>query len=243
MLPAGLALPGELLAARPNSFRVRTITAGVPLALDDWDRQFQQAAAFLDAARSDFQARGYEVQTLRIATQPLPEYLSDWPSSGGLQLLAELDEFCQQQDMILSIGPIIHSNQYEPKLADWAAELIRSTSRISFTVAIASADTGVPPGRHPIGRRDDCRHRADIRRRGGQFPFRRHRALPARYTVFPGRLAPGRAIFRHRPRDSAAAALGGQIASRERARSAPHRRGHGYCPGAGAIAGRSDCQA
>lgn len=49
LLPAGLALPGELLAARPNSFRVRTITAGVPLALDDWDRQFQQAAAFLDA--------------------------------------------------------------------------------------------------------------------------------------------------------------------------------------------------
>lgn len=170
LLPAGLALPGELMAARPNSFRVRTITAGVPLALDDWDRQFQQAAAFLDAARSDFQARGYEVQTLRIATQPLPEYLSDWPSSGGLQLLAELDEFCQQQDMILSIGPIIHSNQYEPKLADWAAELIRSTSRISFTVAIASADTGV----HPAAIRSAAETIAAIARTsaGGEGNFR-----------------------------------------------------------------------
>ena len=120
LLPAGLALPGTLLAARPNLFRVRTITAGVPLALDGWDRQFQQAAAFLDAARTDFQARGYEVQTLRIATQALPEYLSDWPSSEGLQVLTELDDFCQQQDMILSVGPIINSNQYQPKLADWA---------------------------------------------------------------------------------------------------------------------------
>ena len=61
LLPAGLALPDELFATRPNPFRVRTITAGVPLALDGWERQFQQAAAFLDAARTDFQARGYEV--------------------------------------------------------------------------------------------------------------------------------------------------------------------------------------
>jgi len=146
LLPAGLALPGALLEARPHSFRVRTITAGVSLALDSRDRQLQQAATFLDAARTDFQARGYEVQTLRIATQPLSEYQSDWLSLGGLQLLSELDEFCQQHDVILSVGPIINSNQYEPEVADWAAELIRTTSRISFTVGIGSADTGVHSG-------------------------------------------------------------------------------------------------
>ena len=222
LLPAGLALPGALLEARPNPFRVRTITAGVPLALDGWDRQLQQAAAFLDAARTDFEARGYEVQTLRIATQPLPEYLSDWFSSAGLQVLSELDEFCQQQDMILSVGPIINSNQYEPNC------VCRHRR---------------PPSRHSIGRRDDCRRRTDNRNRRGQLPIRCHRALPARYTVFPGRLAPGRAILCHRPRDSAATALGGQFASRERARGASHHRSDGYRTGASANAGRSDRQA
>ena len=143
LLPAALTMPSVLLAAQPHSFRVRTITAGVPLALDSWHQQLHQAAVFLYEARTDFQDQGYEVQTLRIATQPLPEYLSEWRSSEGLQVLSELDDFCQQQDVILSVGPIVNSNQYDPKLSGWAAELIRKTNRISFTVGIASADAGV----------------------------------------------------------------------------------------------------
>lgn len=170
LLPAGVVAPGSLFAASPKPFRVRTITAGVSLTLHSRVRQLQRAAAFLNFARTEFQARGYEVQTLRIATQPLPEYLRNWLSSAGLQLLSELDEFCQQQDMILSVGPIINSNKYESELADWAAELIRTTSRISFTVGIASADSGV----HPAAIRTAAETIAAIARTsaGGEGNFR-----------------------------------------------------------------------
>ncbi len=146
LLPAGFLVPGELLAARLQQFRIRTITAGVPLALDDWKKQLQQAVSFLRDARAEYQAQDYEVQTLRIATQPLPNYLSDWLSPAGLSFVAELDAFCEQNDIVMSVGPVISSDQYEPELATWAADLIRTTSRISFTVGIASANGGIHLG-------------------------------------------------------------------------------------------------
>ena len=146
LLPAGFLVPGELLAARLQQFRIRTITAGVPLALDDWKKQLQQAVSFLRDARAEYQAQDYEVQTLRIATQPLPNYFRDWLSPAGLSFVAELDAFCEQNDIVMSVGPVISSDQYEPELAAWAADLIRTTSRISFTVGIASANGGIHLG-------------------------------------------------------------------------------------------------
>jgi len=83
------------------------------------------------------------VQTLRIAPQPLPDYLDEWSSSEGLRVLSELDEFCQQQNVILSIGPVINSDQHDPRLSDWAVEVIRNTNRINFTVGVASAEAGI----------------------------------------------------------------------------------------------------
>jgi uncharacterized protein (UPF0210 family) len=63
-----------------------------------------------------------------------------------LNILSELDDFCQQQDLILSIGPVINSNLYSPGLSDWAVKLIQNTSQISFTIGIASADGGAHSG-------------------------------------------------------------------------------------------------
>ncbi len=146
LLPVGFVTPGLLLAADSHSFRVRTITAGVSLSLSGWHQQLKQAAEFLREARSDFQNQAYEVQTLRIATQPAAEYLNELSKSESLQLLSELDDFCQQQDLILSIGPIINSDQHDPSLSDWAAELIHNTDHINFTVGVASADAGVHSG-------------------------------------------------------------------------------------------------
>jgi len=143
MLPVGLAAPHFLLAAEAHSFRIRTITAGVSLSLPRWHQQLQQATDFLREARGDFQDQGYEVQTLRIATQPLPEYLDEWSSSEGLSVLLELDDFCQKNNLILNVGPVLSSDQNDPGLADWAVELIRNTKQISFSVGVISANTGV----------------------------------------------------------------------------------------------------
>jgi len=145
-LSASIVMPRVLLATETHSFRIRTITAGVSLTLRGWQQQLQQAAAFLREARSDFQNQGYEVQTLRIATQPLPEYLEEWSGKEVLRVLSELDDFCQQQSLILSIGPVINSDRYDSGVSDWAVELIRNTRQISFTVGIVSIDGSIHAG-------------------------------------------------------------------------------------------------
>ena len=143
LLPAGLALPRVLFADEAHAFRVRTITAGIPVQLDRWQQQFEEAANFLIAARSEYQDLGYEVQTLRIATQSLPDFVDDWTSADGLRVLSEMDDFCDQHGFVASVGKVIDSDWHEPDLPEWAAELIRSTSNISLTVGIASAEGGV----------------------------------------------------------------------------------------------------
>jgi len=145
LLPAGFLLPDELLAARQHLFRIRTITGGVPLVLSDWENQLRKTVSFLRTARTEFQALDFEIQTLRIATRPLPEYLDDWLSNSGLNVLAEMDEFCQENDIVLSVGPVINSDRHLPGLADWAAEFLNRTRRMSFTVGVASPEFGVHP--------------------------------------------------------------------------------------------------
>ncbi len=145
LLPAGFLVPDELLAARQYLFRIRTITGGVPLVLSDWENQLRKTVDFLRTARTEFQAQDYEIQTIRIATQPLPEYLDDWLSNSGLNVLAEMDAFCQENDVVLSVGPVVNSDRYVPELADWGAELLNSTQRMSFTVGVASPEFGMHP--------------------------------------------------------------------------------------------------
>src|SRR5258708_12904607 len=52
-------------------FRVRTITAGTTLRDPGDHAPVDRALAFLARARQRFVAAGYEVQTVRVATQPL----------------------------------------------------------------------------------------------------------------------------------------------------------------------------
>ena len=146
LLGLGMAWP---LVARPGAgieprhFRVRTITTGLNLT-DATDFQpTRDAIGFLRNAREAFVREGYEVQTLRMATQPLADYLPDWTSHAALDALRALDQFAIDHDVVLSIGPVITGDEHHEVFAQWAVELIRQTRNISFTCQVASAAGGV----------------------------------------------------------------------------------------------------
>ena len=127
MTGAALLLPGvaaaKISAGAPRSFRIRTLTAGVaPASLADVG-VIDEAARFLKAAKTRFEAAGYEVQTLRVATTPLPRY-----AAAGVRA-AELGAFAraaEQNDLILSIGPVLIPGQVRPDFADFASGLTAS---------------------------------------------------------------------------------------------------------------------
>lgn len=147
-LAAGLAWPLVVQGQIPGShpFRIRTITAGVPLENAGDFASFESALAFLHAARQDFQAEGYEVQTIRMASQPLAGYLPDWMSPAALESLGALDQRAVAADVGFSIGPVLTGDKHDRGFAPWAVELVRATQRLSFSAQVASPEVGVHHG-------------------------------------------------------------------------------------------------
>jgi uncharacterized protein (UPF0210 family) len=153
---AGLLAPTSLLspvhkafAQAPErsgedmNFKIRTITAGVTLAgPDDFDK-LRSAADFLKAAKEQYAAAGYDVQTVRISTQPLPEYLPDWMNQAAVDSLQGIDQFALDNGVGFSIGQLLTEDRYDVDFAPWVASLIQQTNRLSMTALAATAEHGI----------------------------------------------------------------------------------------------------
>lgn len=136
-----LAASNDKTAAHP--VRVRTITTGLDLSPRGESPRIESALEFLAAAKRSFVNAGYEVQTLRIATNP---WLAGASPRDRQQLLArvrELDKLVAARDVILSIGPVLTEDRADESLAEWANEVMGTTRSISFSVVIASPERAV----------------------------------------------------------------------------------------------------
>ena len=125
-------------AAPKHRFRIRTITAGVNLDSPSDLTTIESAIEFLQRARKKYEDQGYEIQTVRIATQPFSQYLNGKSRTEALEGLKKIDEVLSAKNVILSIGPVITSDRHDPEFAPWAAQLIKETKNISFSVTVAS---------------------------------------------------------------------------------------------------------
>src|SRR5207302_1535455 len=130
-------------SAPSHRFRIRTITAGVNLGSTTDLNTIQSAIEFLQRARKKFEEQGYEIQTVRIATQPLPEYLKGKSRNDAIADLKKIDEVVSAKGVILSIGPVITDDRYDPDFAAWATQLVKETKSINFSVTVASPERGV----------------------------------------------------------------------------------------------------
>lgn len=126
-----------------KGFRVRTITAGVDLDDINDRAKIETAIGFLNSARSRFEDAGYEVQTVRISTPPLHQFLPSWHESAGENAVVALDRFCADNGVLLSVGPIITDDQYNAGFAPWAARMVQAAGNTNFTVFVASQKHGI----------------------------------------------------------------------------------------------------
>src|SRR5437870_8607214 len=132
-----------ILSDKSHRFRIRTITAGVSLKNTNDLAAIESAIQFLQSARKKFENEGYEIQTLRIATQPLPEYLNGKSRRDALADLKKIDQVVSAKNVLLSIGPVITDDRHDAEFPSWAAELVKETKNVNFSVAIASPERGV----------------------------------------------------------------------------------------------------
>jgi hypothetical protein len=139
LIVSGLSQGGGTIKSKGSyHFRIRTITAGVNLKNTSDLAAVESAIAFLQTARRKFEGAGYEIQTLRIATQPLSEYLNGKSRREALTDLKKLDATVASKGVLLSIGPVITDDRHDPEFAAWATQLVRETKNINFSLTVAS---------------------------------------------------------------------------------------------------------
>ena len=165
-------------------FRVRTITAGVSLSGLTDTSALVKAIDFLKSAKQEFVDRGYEVQTLRVATSNLYTYLGSHSLNEALPYLMQFDRIAQRSGVILSVGQVLSPNTYSTGMADWAADLVRRTKTISFSLSISSHELGIHT--HSIGAAAEIiRALSKVDNGEANFRFTASANCPAGIPFFP----------------------------------------------------------
>src|ERR1700757_1736774 len=74
LLTAAITAKTAYPQAIANKPKIRAVTAFIRLDRANYESQIQETMKFLRAAKSAFEKSGYEVEGVRITTQPFPEY-------------------------------------------------------------------------------------------------------------------------------------------------------------------------
>src|SRR5271170_7303317 len=80
------AMPGLRVGYAPKP-KVRAVTGFITIDAKSYPAQFEEAAKFLSQVRDAIQAAGYEVQGIRITTQPFPDYTRGLSRAEALKVL------------------------------------------------------------------------------------------------------------------------------------------------------------
>ena len=89
LLPAGMAAAQNRQPAGAAQPKIRTITAFVKLDRSAYRAQVEDALKMLRAASAEFARAGYEVETIRITSQPFPEYIRGLSAEQALEFFRQ----------------------------------------------------------------------------------------------------------------------------------------------------------
>src|SRR5215471_9900103 len=123
-------------ASRP---KVRTVTAFVRLDRESYRSQVADALKILRAAKGELTAAGYEVETIRITSQPFPDYIKGLSVEQALAFFHEYDKLAKEEGFTPDIGPAMSMSEDtdDPKQADLLARILASTESINGFITVA----------------------------------------------------------------------------------------------------------
>jgi uncharacterized protein len=120
--------------------KVRAITAFVRLDRAHYQEQIHQTLTFLRQAKAGFEKAGYEVQTIRITTQPFPEYTRGLPDEQVEAFFRDYDALAVKEGFDAAIGPALRSDADDPREAELLGKIIANSKTLEGSVWIAGED-------------------------------------------------------------------------------------------------------
>jgi uncharacterized protein len=121
--------------------KVRAITAFISLSAANYKQELADTARALNVAKKKYEQSGWAVQTIRITTQPFPEYVRGLPRAKALELLMELDKLAAG-NYDFCIGPAMMKDSDDPAMMDLAAEFL-ARAKVTISSASIAGDDGI----------------------------------------------------------------------------------------------------
>jgi len=169
--------------------KIRAITAFVLLDRTQYQQQIADAVKMLNRARTIFESRGFEVQTIRIATQPFPEYTKGMTDAQALAFFKVYDALAVKDGFDAAIGPAMMNATDSPAQADLLADVLLNTKKINGTVVVGAEDgvrwPAVGSAARVMKRLEDTEHSQ------GNFRFAAIAMVPPLTPFFPAAYVTG----------------------------------------------------
>src|ERR1700758_2139525 len=83
--------------------KVRAITAFIRIDRTHPEVQVQEALTVLRDAKRSYEQRGYEVETIRITTQPFPDVIRGLSSEQAMEFFHAFDAFAKRESFLPNI--------------------------------------------------------------------------------------------------------------------------------------------
>src|SRR5215470_26091 len=133
-----------LSQATPESSnpKVRAITAFVRIDRANFQKQIEDTVVVLRRAESEFKSAGYEVETIRITTQPLAQLVSGLSEEQALAFLKNLDDLSATQKFIPNIGPALLHDSDDPSTMHLLERVLVTLPHLNASTIIAD-DGGI----------------------------------------------------------------------------------------------------
>jgi uncharacterized protein len=116
--------------------RIRTVTAFIRIDPAEYDKQIAETVAMLRQAKTAFEKGGYEVETVRITTQPFSKYLGGRSPAEALGFIQKLDELSKKDSFMLNIGPLAAAESSDAANVELLGEILAHT-RVHASVVVA----------------------------------------------------------------------------------------------------------
>jgi uncharacterized protein (UPF0210 family) len=120
--------------------KIRTITAFINLDPAQYQQQVAETLQMLRRAKTIFESRGYEVETIRIATQPFPEYTKGMTTQQAVAFFKQYDALADKEKFAAGIGPAMLNADDSEAQADLLAEILSATKHIRGSIVVAGED-------------------------------------------------------------------------------------------------------
>ena len=133
-----LSLPG--LAQTYTKPKVRAITGFVRLDRASYVQQIGETLTVLREAKSEFEKQGYEVESVRIVTQPLGELISGQSDAEALAFLKALDDLSVKENFLPNVGPAMLRDSDDPRAIRLLAQVLSTLPNIEASAIIAGDD-------------------------------------------------------------------------------------------------------